>query len=42
MALYQRIFAPLAERLGGEPKHRARHRDKHAFAGKVTDQRVHL
>jgi hypothetical protein len=31
----------LGERLDGEPKHPAGHRDGHTVTGKVEDQRVH-
>ena len=41
ITLCQRRFAPFVERLGGEPKHPAGHRDGHTVTGKVEDQRVH-
>lgn len=41
ITLRYRCFAPFVERLGGEPKDPAGHRDGHAVIGKVEDQRVH-
>jgi hypothetical protein len=41
IALRHRRFSPLVERLSGELKHPAGHRDGHTVIGKVEDQRAH-